>query len=209
VRARGDWATIESSPGVKQWTYRGRPLYTHPADRIAHSHDGGDVPGWHNVWTQREPPAPKGFTVQFNRAGQVLADERGRTIYLYNCNDDAVDQQDCSHPSHSQAFRLAISGKGDQQRAMKNFPYVLAGEGAESNSPVWTAIYIDAATGRKTEERTERALRVWAYRDRPVYTCALDEGPGDIECDSWGENVGLANGYRAFWLRDDFGGHHG
>ncbi len=49
------------------------------------------------------------------------------------------------------------------------------------------------------------ALSVWAYRGRPVYTCSLDRQPGDANCDSFGEFNGRRNGYRAFWLRDDFG----
>jgi predicted lipoprotein with Yx(FWY)xxD motif len=209
VRPVGEWAIIENSPGAKQWTYRGKPLYTRAADRIAHSLEGGDVPGWHNVWTQKAPPPPKEFTVHANRIGYVLGDEKGRTIYVYNCNDDALDQQDCSHPTQPQAYRLAISGKGSAVRAVQNFPYVLAAENARSETSTWSIIHIDPTTGRKAEAGQEGALRVWAYRDRPIYLCALDAKPGDIECDSWGETFGLRNGYRAFWLRDDFGGNHG
>ncbi|MGE3336122.1 MAG: hypothetical protein AB7I36_21020 [Rhodospirillaceae bacterium] len=209
VRPQGDWAIIESSPGVKQWTFRGKPLYTRPSDRIPHSLEGGDIPGWSNVWTQKAPAAPKEFTRHINRVGTVLGDERGRTIYVYACNDDAADQQDCSHPSQPQVYRLAVSGKGDQQRAMQNFPYVLASAGAKSPSTVWTIIAVDPATGKKAAADQFGALRVWAYRDRPVYLCARDKKPGDIECDSWGENFGLRNGYRAFWVREDFGGSHG
>lgn len=209
VRPQGDWAIIESSPGVKQWTFRGKPLYTRPSDRIPHSLEGGDIPGWSNVWTQKAPAAPHEFTRHINRVGTVLGDEKGRTVYVYACNDDGADQQDCSHPSQPQAYRLAVSGKGDQQRAMQNFPYVLAPANAKSPSSVWTIISIDPATGKKAKAGQGGALRVWAYRDRPVYLCARDKKPGDIECDSWGENFGLRNGYRAFWVREDFGGSHG
>ena len=209
VRPQGEWAIIENSPGAKQWTFRGKPLYTRAADRIPHSLEGGDIPGWSNVWTQRAPRPPAEFTRHLNRVGTVLADANGRTIYVYACNDDAPDQQDCSHPSQPQAYRLAVSGKGDQQRALKNFPYVLAGANATSPSALWTIRHVDPATGRWVEPSHPGAQRVWAYRDRPVYLCARDKKPGDIECDSWGENFGLRNGYRAFWVREDFGGSHG
>jgi predicted lipoprotein with Yx(FWY)xxD motif len=209
VRAQGDWAIIESSPGAKQWTFRGKPLYTRPSDRIPHSLEGGDIAGWSNVWTQKAPAQPKEFTRHINRVGTVLGDEKGRTIYVYACNDDGADQQDCSHPTQPQAYRLAVSGKGDQQRTMANFPYVLASENARSPSSGWTIKYIDPATGRWVAPSQGGALRVWAYRDRPVYLCARDKKPGDLECDSWGENFGLRNGYRAFWVREDFGGSHG
>jgi hypothetical protein len=45
---------------------------------------------------------------------------------------------------------------------------------------------------------------VWTYRNRPVYHCARDHAPGDVQCDNFGE-FGVRNGFKAFWLRDDFG----
>ena len=69
-----------------------------------------------------------GHSVAAPYAGQVLADARGRTIYLYNCNDDAIDQLDCSHPSQPQAYRLALCGKGDWKRCQETFPYLIAGQ---------------------------------------------------------------------------------
>jgi predicted lipoprotein with Yx(FWY)xxD motif len=47
-------------------------------------------------------------------------------------------------------------------------------------------------------------LRVWAFRDRPVYTFYLDQEPGDIKGDSWGEFQGSRNGFKAMWRRDDY-----
>jgi hypothetical protein len=46
-------------------------------------------------------------------------------------------------------------------------------------------------------------LRVWAYRDRPVYTFIRDVAPGMIKAQSWGEFYGARNGYTAFWLRQE------
>jgi len=37
-----------------------------------------------------------------------------------------------------------------------------------------------------------------------VYTFAGDQKAGDIKADAWGEYNGLRNGFKAFWLRDDF-----
>ena len=48
------------------------------------------------------------------------------------------------------------------------------------------------------------ALHVWAFRDRPVYLFAGDQVSGDVEGDAWGEFNGHRNGFKAFWLRDDF-----
>jgi hypothetical protein len=45
---------------------------------------------------------------------------------------------------------------------------------------------------------------VWAYRERPVYTYGADKKPGDADGDNFGEFNGARNGFRAFWVRDDF-----
>lgn len=209
VKPQGEWAIIESSPGVKQWTFRKKPVYTHILDSIPHSRQGSDVPGWHNVFTQKAPPAPEGWTVHGNREGDVLADAQGRTVYIYRCNDDAVDQLACDHPTQPQVYRLAVCGKNDPALCNKMFPYVIAAKDAKSDTRIWSVMDINPATGKKAAPGEPGALHVWAYRDRPVYSCARDKKPGDIECDSWGELFGLRNGFKAFWVRDDFGGYHG
>lgn len=203
---QGEWGIIQRSPGVRQWTFRMKPLYTYalsPEGRNA-SLEGSDVPGWHNVYTQRAPEPPKGFTVQDAPSGQVIADKNGKTIYVYNCNDDAIDQQSCNHPDFTQAYRIAICGGGSQEKCMRTFPYVLADNGAVSGSQVWSIIEIDAKTGRRAGKDQADALRVWAFRDRPVYTFYLDQEPGDIKGDSWGEFQGARNGFKAMWRRDDY-----
>jgi predicted lipoprotein with Yx(FWY)xxD motif len=209
VLTQGDWSIVESSPGVKQWAFRKMPVYTRTLDSHGVSLEGSDVPGWHNAYTQPAPPAPAGFTVNDMQSGQVLGDAKGMTIYIYNCNDDAVDQLACNHPDTPQEYRFAICGRGDPDLCLKNFPYVIAPKGAKSNSHTWSTMDIDPHTGKKATSNAAGALHVWAYRDRPVYYCARDKKPGDIECDTWGEFNGARNGYKAFWLRDDFGGNAG
>jgi predicted lipoprotein with Yx(FWY)xxD motif len=209
VQPQGEWSIIESSPGVKQWAFRKKPVYTHVLDTEAHGLEGSDVPGWHNVYTQAAPPPPKGFTVNDMQSGQVLGDARGMTIYVYNCNDDAVDQLSCNHPNDPQEYRFAICGRGDPALCLRNFPYVIAPKDAKSGSHIWSTMDIDPKTGKKAQAGTAGALHVWAYRDRPVYYCARDKKPGDIECDTWGEFNGARNGFKAFWLRDDFGRNAG
>jgi predicted lipoprotein with Yx(FWY)xxD motif len=209
VLAQGDWSIVESSPGVKQWAFRKMPVYTRTLDSHGASLEGSDVPGWHNAYTQPAPPAPAGFTVNDMQSGQVLGDAKGMTIYIYNCNDDAVDQLACNHPDTPQEYRFAICGRGDPDLCLKNFPYVIAPKGVKSNSHTWSTMDIDPHTGKKAGSNAVGALHVWTYRDRPVYYCARDKKPGDIECDTWGEFNGARNGYKAFWLRDDFGGNAG
>jgi predicted lipoprotein with Yx(FWY)xxD motif len=203
-RARGEFTLIERSPGVNQWAFRGRPLYRYALDGGSHRLKGSDTSGWHNVYTQLAPRPPAEFTVQDTTAGQVLADSSGKTIYSYFCGDDGVDQLECDHPGETDAYRIAVCGGGDAARCLKTFPYVIASAKAVPSGRSWSVMLIDPASGRPALAGQPGALRVWAYRDRPVYTYAGDHSPGDVNGDSHGEFRAERNGYKAFWLRDDF-----
>ena len=67
----------------------------------------------------------------------------------------------------------------------------------------WRIVTIDPQSGRFAAENHPGALRVWAYRDRPIYTFAGDRRPGDVNGGGTGEWRGKRNGLLAFWLRDD------
>ncbi len=207
--ARGEWTKVERLPGVMQWAYRKKPLYTRVSDDRARSLEGSDVPGWHNVYTQHIPALPKGFSVQDAIAGEVVADAKGHTVYIYNCGDDAMDQLACDHPGAPQAYRFAVCGGGDPARCLATFPYVIADKGAKSDSRAWTTIDIDPKTGGYAAAGQAGALHVWAFRGRPVFTFFKDTKPGQVNADGWGEFNGIRNGFKAFWLRDDFRGNAG
>ena len=201
---QAEWGIIERSPGIRQWTFRQKPLYTYKLDPRTRGLVGSDVPGWHNVYTQRAITPPQDFTVHDSIAGQVLADARGMTIYTYICGDDAFDQLACDHPDTEQAYRLAICGNSDPKLCRETFPYVQAAPNARSDSKLWSVLLIDPNTGHRAGKGQPGALSVWAYRERPIYICGRDVNPGDANCDSFGEFNGRRNGFKAFWLRDDF-----
>lgn len=204
VRTRGEWSVLERSPGERQWVFRGKALYTHVRDTGPWSQEGSDEEGWNNVFTQRAPAPPSDFVRQPTIAGDVLADRRGHTVYLYQCGEDSQIQLSCDHPDDTQVYRLAICGGGDPERCNEYWPYVTPSEGSESTSRAWSILTIDPMTGRKVTDEVQGARRVWAYRDRPVYTFALDRKPGDVNGAGTGEWRGKRNGLLAFWLRDDF-----
>lgn len=205
------WTVIRRSSGTRQWAFRGQPLYTHKNDPGSRSFVGGDEPDWrnpkwHNTYTQRAVVPPDAFTVQDAEfGGQVLADARGRTLYLYNCNDDSLVQLACDHPDAPQEYRLAICGNGDPAVCLETFPYVIAESDAKSESSLWSVMAIDPETGHRAASGQDNALQVWAYRGRPVYTYAGDREAGVTNGDGIGEFTGRRNGYKAFVLRDDFG----
>jgi predicted lipoprotein with Yx(FWY)xxD motif len=200
----GDWSVIVRHDGIRQWALHRRALYRSALDTRPRSLKGNDIAGWHNVYMRRAPAPPPEFTVQDTTAGQVLADARGRTIYVYACGDDAEDQLSCDHPTTPQAYRFAMCGGGDPDRCVRNFPYVLASQAARPSGRTWRPVDIDPRTGRFAKPGESGSVHVWAYRDRPIYTYAGDRQPGDINADAHGEFRGERNGFKAFWIRDDF-----
>jgi predicted lipoprotein with Yx(FWY)xxD motif len=201
---QGDWSIVQRSPGVRQWAFRKKPLYTYVDDPRPRSLVGSDEPGWHNVYTQPTPAWPGDFTVQDGHLGRILADAGGKTIYFYNCGDDALDQLACDHPAAPQAYRLAVCGGGDAARCLRTWRPLIASRDARAVNRTWTTIDIDPLSGHFASPGQAGALHVWAFRGRPVYTFVGDKQPGDVEGDAWGEFLGYRNGFKAFWLRDDF-----
>lgn len=204
ARQKGEWTTIERSPGVRQWMFRGQPLYTYELDQASWSLEGSDEAGWTNVYTQKAPPFPDAFTIQSTLTGDVLADARGMTIYTYVCGDDSQDQLACDHPDDTQVYRLAMCGGGDPERCHEFWPYLEAEPGSPGQNSAWTVISVDPKTGHRAQPEQTDALTVWAYRDRPVYTYGLDKVPGDLRGSGTGEWRGQRNGLKAFFVRDDY-----
>lgn len=202
AQPQGEWTIFQRAPGVRQWAFRKMPVYTSAEDFSTASLAGGDIPGWKNVYTQKAPANPSGFTVQMSMAGDLLADASGKTIYTYTCFDDSLDQLHCDTMDGPQVYRIAIGGNGSPERTRKMWPYVPAPANAKSPSSVWSVVYVDPDTGHRAAANQAGALRVWAYRDRPVYTYAGDLEPGDLEGNAIGEWQGRRNGFQAFFIRD-------
>src|SRR6185312_2910238 len=76
AQAHGEWSVLNRAAGVRQWVYRGKPLYTNIQDARQRSLEGSDVPGWHNVYTQLAPKFPADFTLHATAVGLVLANKR-------------------------------------------------------------------------------------------------------------------------------------
>lgn len=205
AQPQGEWTVIQRGGGVRQWAFRKQPVYTFVEDTAREGLAGGDVPGWHNVYTQKAPANPSGFTTQMTLTGDVLADANGKTVYFYTCGDDSLDQLPCDTMDSPQVYRIAIAGGGDPERALKMWPYVPAAANAKAPNALWSVVYVDPKTGHEAQASAAGALRVWAYRGRPVYTYAGDKEVGDIEGNGMGEWQGKRNGFRAFYIREEFG----
>jgi predicted lipoprotein with Yx(FWY)xxD motif len=205
ARPQGEWTIFERSPGVRQWAFRKKPVYTYSKDVDTWSLQGGDVPGWHNVYMQVVPPPPKGFSFANSDVGEGLIGPEGKLLYIYYCGDDSKDQLSCDHPGAPQVYRFAVCGGGNVERCLRRWPYVQAASASiNSGSRSWSVISINPKTGRHAMAGEAGAMNVWAFRGRPVFTYEDDKEPTDINGNRTGEFNGRRNGFRAFIVRDDF-----
>jgi predicted lipoprotein with Yx(FWY)xxD motif len=75
-----DWSAVERPDGVRQWAYRGKPLYRYVKDTFPGARLGEEVGRiWHIMFEPTDVPA--GMTIESTLLGRVLADYRGRTLY--------------------------------------------------------------------------------------------------------------------------------
>lgn len=202
AQPQGEWSIFTRAPGVRQWAFRKKPLYTYVGDTAPGRMEGEEVPGWHFAYTQVVQPAPKDFIIQATMNGEVLANTQGKTVYYYSCGEDSVDMMPCDSMESPQAYRFAVCGNSDVAKCLKTWPYVPVSPGTKSVSRLWTAVWVDPKTGHRAQPNQAGALNVWAYRGKPVYTFAGDVEAGDFYGHNTGEWHGRWNGYQALWIHD-------
>ena len=160
--ARSDdrWRVTVRPDGARQWSYKGKPLYTSANDLRAGDVSGEAVAGWHAVVLQPAPPLPAWMTVHQSDMGKVLADAHGFTVYAF-----AGDLEKVKH------------GTCDEDCLKANWRPVTAGE---NENPVANFSVIVAADG----------TRQWAYKGDGLYTFVQDVKPGQILGDRFGSGHG-------------------
>jgi len=81
----GSWSIAERPDGIRQWVYRGKPLYTYVMDTFPGARLGdGKARIWHLAFEPISVPAA--MTLQSTLLGRVLADHRGRSLYTKTDN---------------------------------------------------------------------------------------------------------------------------
>jgi predicted lipoprotein with Yx(FWY)xxD motif len=203
VQVGHGWSVFDRGDGVKQWAFKGRPLYIFKPERHRRGLSGEDMPGWHGAYLQEAPKYPPAVTVHDTSMGPVLADRQGKTLYVFACVEPSVDQLSCDHPADTQVYRLALCGNADAAACLKTWPMVQALAGDKSLNWVWSVIEIDPNSGHYAASGQRGSLRVWAYRGRPVYTFSGDKQPGDDRGDGVGGGAGQSMMFTALKLRHD------
>ncbi len=145
-----DWSVATRADHVKQWAYKGKPLYLSRKDTVPGDMKGKDANGqWHAASylpiTQSSSP-PGGITLRQNaRAnGDLLVDHRGMSLYVRDRNTAACTDV-----------------------CLKTWQPVMVGELAKNIG--------DWSVAKRDDGR-----RQLAYKGYPVYLFSGDTRPGEV-----------------------------
>jgi predicted lipoprotein with Yx(FWY)xxD motif len=170
AQPQGDWTLLARKDGQRQWAFRGRRLYLHaddlkPGDTAGLTDDGKlQVAVLHAL-----PALPGWVTVQNSDMGEVFADARGHTLYVF-----------AGQPDQLAKTRQLMCDDGCIRRFWQTIP------AAPGTRPAgdWTVV-VPPLGG---------AGQVWAYKGNVLYTHTRDREPGAIGGDKWAAGVGGGGG---------------
>jgi len=194
---RGEWSVIEEGTGLKQYAYRGKPLYLAPAGVL--DDDIMKAGGWEPVVVAKGPETPTAISRHLTLLGDVYTDKKGLTLYTYACNANGgagtnrVTAVPCDDAGDPAAFMVATCG--DSKECAKRWrPYMAAAnakpEGEFTIVEITYPMFMDMRGALYPADAPK--AKVWAYRGKPLFTYYEDEKPSDI----WGDNIGGGWGSR-------------
>ncbi len=170
AKAIGDFGFMTRDDGIRQWTYKGHPLYTYAGDRAPGYANGTGVDDRWTVAAVARYFFPETASIQ-NTPGQgrVLATAEGLTLYR---RDGHILQSGGGHSlRRGQPARPAVGRDlGTDPRCIEDCdewrPF-LAGDDAGARG-FWNV-----------EERAD-GTKQWTYQGYALWTYAGDEKPGDM-----------------------------
>jgi predicted lipoprotein with Yx(FWY)xxD motif len=167
----GDFAPIARADGVRQWTWRGKPLYLYSGDAEAGDVNGdGEVSShdktkkWHAVVLVKHF-VPTGVEITNSpRHGAMLATASGMTLYARDANK--FSGGGASHADRSVARGTPATGR------------TIGVKGCDATcAQTWTpfkASAEDQPTGYWSIVTRDDGTRQWAYMGYPLYTYTQD-----------------------------------
>lgn len=156
AKAFGDWSVVSRTDGIKQWAFKGKPLYAFAKDTVPGERKGDGLA--EKAWTTARFEGLAGLQTPFGIGvaesdyvhGYVLVDSRRMTIYALDGDPSRVKQVCATStcPSHWQpvAAPQLANPKGE-------FSILARDDGGQQ----------------------------WAYQGRPLYTYSADISPGDVQ----------------------------
>jgi predicted lipoprotein with Yx(FWY)xxD motif len=170
--AIGDFTAVVRPDGIKQWAFKGYPLYTFAHDLVPGDANGVGVDPRRSVASVVNHFVPSNVTVQTTLArGNVLATDKGQTLYRREAH---IDQTGGGHNlRRGQPIRPAVGReigvanvRCDAACRREWHPYA-APDGAQPQGQWTIAVHTDG-------------VRQWVYQGYALWTYDGDKKPGDI-----------------------------
>jgi predicted lipoprotein with Yx(FWY)xxD motif len=150
----GEFAPVTRTDRIRQWTFRGKRLYTAVADTKPGDTNGQGAQGiWQSVVLEPAPPLPAWVNIVGSDGGALLADSNGHTLYAYDVDRNHLiyDRgEDCFGPCIEQYW-----------------------------APVLAQADV-APLGAWSVFTTEDGVKQWAYQGKPLYISKRETEPGDL-----------------------------
>lgn len=166
-----DFKPVWRDDGVRQWTYKGKALYTFSGDLVAGDANGAGVDkAWKPAHFIKHFVPETVTLTDSEKLGKVFADKNGKTLYM---RDAFIFQSGAGHSlRHGSPIRPAVgrdlaTDPHCADDCLKSWHPFLAPKDAEANGN-W-GVYT-RADGTKQ----------WAYQGYALWTFDGDKRPGDI-----------------------------
>ncbi len=188
---RGEWTLATRADKTRQWVFRGKPLYTFAGDRKNGDVKGNNLPGSQVAVAYAAPTPPSFMTIQTTPAGDLYADDKGKTLYAFICPSES----DCDDVTDKSHWWFVDCGNSPEKCTRQWLP-VLAAPGAKATGNTWTIVNMPRPWSpvRAAENSAEPSVRVWAQNGRPLFTYVYEDRPGMID----GMDTGTFTGPRWF-----------
>lgn len=171
-----DWSVLQRGDGIRQWLFKGTPLYRYNGDR-----ESGDTRGhgaqeekWLAYVLDPLPSLPSWVTVQGSDAGLILADSQNRT--LYGRTQSRIRGGAATADIHAAAIRAERPG------------YEVIGEARttdciECARSYWKPVLAkpeDKSSGNWSIVKRDDGKLQWAFKGEPLYTHERDKWRGAL-----------------------------
>ncbi len=168
----GDFGFLVRADGIKQWTFKGRGLFTYALDLAPGDANGiGAAKDW-DVAAIARYYRPTNITVQVTPArGKVLATSKGITLYRREAH---IDQTGAGHNlRRGQPLRPAVG----REIGIAN---VRCDDACRKEWHPYAAPAESVAQGQWTVVAHPDGFKQWAYQGYPLWTYDGDRQPGDM-----------------------------
>jgi predicted lipoprotein with Yx(FWY)xxD motif len=124
----GDWTVLPRSDGTLQWAYQGKRLYQYAGDLKPGELKGdGKDKVWRAAILEPAAPLPSWITIQRSDMGEIFADAKGLTLYVFNGSLEKTMQITCNEACVKANWRTVPAG--DDAKPSGDWTVIADGDG--------------------------------------------------------------------------------